>query len=169
MTIIGLLEMRPTPFPRSSGGAGGGGGGAGLVDLFGSSGDGGGEVSFSDGTLKDVGVSVTVTDTAVNDVLYISAVVPAYNSSGTNSNFGTTFLVDGANANVDEIHYHGLRGGNVRVMSVKWRYTVQAGDITAGNTIVKLQCRLATGSGSTVAVVNGTDAVSTLNVMKVRA
>jgi len=144
------------------------GGGAGLIDLYFTNTGGAGDIAVTSTTLSDI-MSATVIGTAENDVLYCTAVIPAYNTTGSASIMGLTFDVDGSNVHVDKINYVGLRGGNVRVTTVKWRHVVQVGDITAGNTIVKLQAARLAGNVEATGIVNGTDGVATLSVLRVRA
>jgi hypothetical protein len=111
------------------------------------------------------GLSVTVIGTQIGDQLVISS-YGAYCTQGSGSNVKLSIMVDGAL--VRPIIHYGYIDGNPRMVAVEWVTTLGAGDITGGNTIVKVQwCKYSAGS-VTCELVNRTEGVGSLSVLHIR-
>lgn len=135
------------------------------VDLFSATGSGAGDLTNSSATFADI-CSATVTTAQAGDVLYISATVPCYNSTGASTTAKFTFQVNSVAVRT-QIEYVGLTGGAVDNPHLRWKYTLSAGDISGGSSVVKLQYARFSGL-ETVGVTNSADGVPTLVILRTR-
>jgi len=130
--------------------------------------DGSTTIDITSATFATItGLSVTVLNTVVGDVLFMSAVIPDY-TDGAASLIRYGFLVDGALQRSALGNHYSKSDGDVTPKTVEWAITLGAGDITGGNTIVALQAAKYNSGQGTIHIYNGSDAIATLQVIHVR-
>jgi hypothetical protein len=113
------------------------------------------------------GLSITVLGTAVGDVLQIQANLIVY-TGGVAHNGKYTLLVDGVAVRT-QVTYSTSDGGP-KTNCADWTITLQAGDITGGNTIVKVQwAHYSLVDPNNLNILNSVNGVATLRVIQVRA
>lgn len=136
------------------------------VDIFSGTGNGAGDLTNNTTTFADA-ASATVTTAQAGDVLYITAILPAYNASGVSTTAKFTILVNGVAVRAI-VDYMTVTLGAVKNPHLRWKYTLASGDISGGSSVVKVQYARLGGAIETIGIKNDVDGIPNLIILRTR-